>query len=67
MKILLAENNNNWCGVYDDDNPALPDLGIGGCNIDWTIHNEGANYLFIDGHVNWLERNAVADDMWVNP
>ena len=56
-KILLAENNNNWGGVYDDTNPSLPNQAIGGCNIDWNIHNGGANYLFLDGHTEWLPKN----------
>ena len=55
-KILLAENNNNWCGIMLDR-----------ANVDWLIHTQGANYLFLDGHVQLLGMQNIKNEMWTFP
>ncbi len=62
--------NTSTTWVFGDDNPAfLPTAGGGGflaysqCGTGqgfWaTLHNGGANYAFLDGHVKWLTPSAI--------
>jgi prepilin-type N-terminal cleavage/methylation domain-containing protein/prepilin-type processing-associated H-X9-DG protein len=30
----------------------------------WTGHSEGANYLWVDGHVKWMKAPAATSDAW---
>ncbi|NUP99909.1 MAG: prepilin-type N-terminal cleavage/methylation domain-containing protein [Armatimonadetes bacterium] len=30
--------------------------------IKWNMHNDGANYSFIDGHVKWMKVNATLEE-----
>ena len=39
-------------GFCDDDDPRLPVAG----DASDARHNEGANYLYLDGHVKWQRR-----------
>ncbi len=46
-----------WGGWCDDDKPKTVIAG----EDEGDRHNDGANYLFLDGHVKWMSSRAVSD------
>jgi prepilin-type processing-associated H-X9-DG protein len=42
--------------VWLFDNQQLPALGDG--NSVTNVHNQGANFSFLDGHVKWFKKSA---------
>jgi prepilin-type N-terminal cleavage/methylation domain-containing protein/prepilin-type processing-associated H-X9-DG protein len=57
--IVLTDGRNNYCRWYcpaELNNPAT------NTNYAWSYnrHNDGANYLFLDGHVKWLKVMALS-------
>lgn len=63
-KLFITELLNTWgpyghgCGVIMDSFPAFI----------LSVHSEGVNNAFYDGHVKWLIKSKVMDPvMWVSP
>jgi len=52
--ILVGDSNGTvWMGYYTPDNAVD--------NAAPTIHNDGANFAYLDGHVKWLKGDQVTD------
>lgn len=72
--IMLFEVGNNhypWlCQVEDyapcGYNTTFPGDGMSvGTSVHYpSLHNGGCNYLFVDGHVEWLTRSSLKRSMW---
>ena len=56
--ILIAEAVTNPCGVIAGSNCDIGRI----TDVAWR-HNGGANFLFVDGHVEWLRKNQVRTGM----
>ncbi|MEN6345241.1 MAG: DUF1559 domain-containing protein [Armatimonadia bacterium] len=52
--ILLTEGTNNYFRIYCKASEG------GNYAYNWDRHNEGCNYLFVDGHVKWVKFNPSA-------
>ena len=65
--ILVSEahntgniQNNNWSSWMDFPHWAAADSGTGSINNLGRFHGRGANYLFGDGHVQWMSHDEVS-------
>ncbi|MCE5216380.1 DUF1559 domain-containing protein [bacterium] len=58
--ILLADGgSNNYMRLYCTQAEATA-AGSGNYAWSWNRHNDGCNYLFVDGHVKWVTFNPSA-------
>lgn len=66
--LRIAGGNGKGCGVYFSRYPeANPALDGGNASV-LTVHSDGCNNGFYDGHVKWMKQTQVMDPvMWDNP
>jgi prepilin-type N-terminal cleavage/methylation domain-containing protein/prepilin-type processing-associated H-X9-DG protein len=57
--VLLAPSRGNSVWTEGDDRPGVEKLNRGSANLGYVVtrirHNNGANYLLVDGHVKWFK------------